>query len=43
MMETETDLKKLTKEKLIEIIQSYQEELSVKEDCTDLLRLETVR
>jgi len=35
-------LSKLTKKELIEIIHEYQEGLSVREECNEIIRLESV-
>ncbi len=39
-METnQIELKKLSKQELIEMIHKYKEELSINEECKDLLRI----
>ena len=41
-METnQNELKKLSKQNLIEIIKGYQQKLAVMEECSDLLRIDS--
>ena len=43
-METnQTELEKLSKQKLIEMIYKYEEKLSISEECKDILRLDLRR
>ena len=43
-METsQIELKKLSKQKLIEMIHEYKESISIHEECTDILRLDLQR
>lgn len=43
MEKNETELNKLTKTKLIELIQSYKEKLEDLDECQNLLRVDSVR
>ncbi|MFQ5531247.1 MAG: hypothetical protein ACE5ES_01385 [Candidatus Nanoarchaeia archaeon] len=42
MENNESKLSSLSKEKLIEIIHEYEEKVAVMEDCSDLLRVESM-